>query len=89
MDNNVKSISDLQPSFFSQKKEKIVNEHQSVMKDFMLFMGEDNKDSKRFKYWSGRLSGRSSSQIYDAMKVCRDKKNPPAYFNWLLKNKKI
>ena len=92
----MKKISDLTKNLFFEKgTERIVNEHQAVMKDFMIFMREDYKDSKRFEYWSGRFARYFKphkikySRIYDAIKICNTKKNPPAYMNWLLRNKKI
>lgn len=42
--------------------------------------------NRRFKYWLGRTARLSPDRIYIFLKESRQKKNPPAYFNWLLNN---
>jgi len=44
-------------------------------------MKEDN-----YGKWCKRLKGYTPSQIHDAIKLCRSKSNPQAYFNAMLKN---
>ena len=83
MKETVKQISDIQPSFFSKKKE-VRGEHNEMINNILEFMKEDN-----YGKWCKRLKGYTPSQIHDAIKLCKSKSNPPAYFNWLLKNKKI
>lgn len=42
--------------------------------------------NRRFKYWLGRTARISPDRIYIFIKESSRKKNPPAYFNWLLNN---
>jgi len=79
----IKSISEIQPSFFSKKKE-VRGEHNEMINNILEFMSEDN-----YGKWCKRLKGYTPSQIHDAIKISSKKKCPPAYFNYLLKNKMI
>jgi len=78
----IKSIKNITPSFLTKKE--IRSEHQEMVIGVMDFMGEDN-----YKKICGRLKGYKPNQIYDAIKLCKSKKEPRAYFNAMLKNKWI
>lgn len=61
----------------------------ALIEELMLFMGETGDFvylNLRIKYWLGRTRPFTDSWIRDTMKVCAGKKNPPAFFNWTLKN---
>lgn len=49
----------------------------------MVFMGEDPTNTKRFKYWCGRLARIDVSTIRTWRK--NDGRKPRALFNWKLK----
>jgi len=55
-----------------------------MINNILEFMKEDN-----YGKWCKRLKGYTPSQIHDAIKISSKKKCPPAYFNYLLKNKMI
>lgn len=54
--------------------------------ELMVFMGEDLRDSVRFKYWLGRTKRLSVDEIYHLRRKAHEGKNPQALFNHLLKN---
>jgi hypothetical protein len=44
------------------------------------------RQHRRFKYWLGRTRRLAPGAIFGLIKRAREGKNPPALFNWLLKN---
>ena len=66
-------------------KSKITSERQEAVQGVLLFMGEVGHH--RYGYWNGRLKHLKPSEIYDLIKEAKTGKNPPAFFNWLLKKK--
>lgn len=62
------------------------SERADQVDQLMSFMGENPKDSKRFKYWLGRTRKLHPQEIYRLMREAKDGRNPRALFNYLLKN---
>lgn len=61
------------------------SERANVIEQVIALMGE--KDNRRFKYWLGRTRRLSPGDIFGLIKQAGEGKNPPALFNWLLKQK--
>jgi len=78
---------------YTKSKKKIDNQRQEAIHNVMELMGEEYKtdtteSKKRYKYWNGRLRKYSPIQIHGLIKDSKEGKNPPALFNWLLKQDK-
>ena len=63
------------------KKPTAVSPHQEAINAVMELMGD-----KRYRYWCGRLHGKTPSQILAMVKQAQEGKNPQALFNWFIKN---
>lgn len=44
--------------------------------------------NRRFKYWLGRTRAMNPERIHALLRDCEGASNPPALFNWYLKNEK-
>ena len=71
-----------------EKKRGGVNSQRAdTIEQLMAFMGEDPKDSKRFRYWLGRTRKIESGEIHRLMATAKaEGKKPRALFEYLLKN---
>ena len=83
----MKSISEL---IIKKKGDtKIKSAHNEQIVEVMKLMGEDKSDSKRYRYWCGRVKHLSNEQIYRMRKEAQDYgDSPPKFFNYLLKASK-
>lgn len=78
-------ISDLLGKYLTPKKGAPTSEWAAAIEEVLMFLKEDKA---RFPYWCGRLRHMEPNDILDLIKAAKQGKNPPALFQWLLKEQK-
>ena len=67
------------------RKSAVPHERAEVILQLIRLMDEDKT---RIKYWLGRTREYTPGDIHGLIKQAKEGRNPPALFNWLLKNRK-